>query len=167
MWAYLWRNVIHGKDEVLRLKSVYMVDVPIPEAPPGPQQQAEEQVEEAIQLTTQNQESTRDLLEWLRHEHGIQKVGDALEDFANLNTDTFVDEVKERRPKAKGSIKLGELRELRQLHEAERLPILQRAQRLLTLEHALSKLVNQAFQLTEEEIALVKKTAPPRTPPGL
>lgn len=167
MWSFLWRNAQHGKDEALRMFGQFMVTIPIPEAPPGTQTQAEEQVEEAIQITTKNQESSRDLLEWLRHEHGIDTPGRALEDFAALSTDAFVNEVKKRRPKTKGSIKPGELRELRQVHEGERLPMLQRTQRLLLLEKALSTLVNRAFQLTEDDLLLLQKTAPPRSPPGL
>ena len=29
MWVYLWRHTIHGKDEVLRLKTLYMEKLPI------------------------------------------------------------------------------------------------------------------------------------------
>ena len=29
MWSWLWRNTVHGKDEVLRLKTIYTETIPI------------------------------------------------------------------------------------------------------------------------------------------
>lgn len=167
MWAYAWRNVIHGKDEVLRLKSIYMIDMPIPTPTPDANTEATALVEEAIQLTATSQQGTRDLLDWLRDTHGVAPPGRALECFATLEATDFLAEVKKRRPKAIGPLTPSAMRELRTLHEAERLPMLQRSARLRAVEQRLSQLVNQAFGLSADDVALVKKTAPPRTPPGL
>jgi hypothetical protein len=167
MWSFLWRNAQHGKDEALRMFSQFMVTVPIAEASASTRQTATETFEEVAALTQHSQQSTRDVIDWLRDTHQIDPPGRILESFAQCDTETFLSEVKKRRPRALGTLRPAALRELKQLHEAERLPMLQRAQRIAHLEKTLSTLVNEAFHLTPEELDLLRKTAPPRTPPGL
>jgi hypothetical protein len=56
--------------------------------------EVEPAVERLIEITKANQNSTRELLDWLRIEHGIEKPGQALEDFPGLDSDSFVREVR-------------------------------------------------------------------------
>jgi hypothetical protein len=167
MWWHNWRYLPHMKDEALNPAGAKMVDLPIPVPENSIIESANEYVEEVISLTEASQRSTADLLDWLRDTHQIDPPGRILESFAQCDTETFLSEVKKRRPRALGTLRPAALRELKQLHEAERFPMLQRAQRIAHLEKTLSTLVNEAFRLTPEELDLLRKTAPPRTPPGL
>jgi hypothetical protein len=72
--------------------------------------------------------------------------------------------VKKRKPKSSGGLSPAALKELRQVYQ-DYAPDIQSLQaEALTLEHRLSDLVNQAYGLTQEEIDLMWKTAPPRMP---
>jgi hypothetical protein len=42
IWIWMWRNTIHGKDEVLRLKSIYMEVLPIAQPTPTIRAEVEE-----------------------------------------------------------------------------------------------------------------------------
>lgn len=164
MWAWLWRNTVHGKDEVLRLKNIYTENIPI--APPTNEIRAEVEpaVQRLIEITKANQDATREILDWLHVEHGIDKPGNKLSDFAALSIDDFLQEVKKRRPKSANNLGPKDLKTLKDAYGDYALPIQQRRSEGLTLEHRISDLVNQAYGLTPEEIDLMWKTAPPRMP---
>ncbi|MEM8638058.1 MAG: DNA methyltransferase [Cyanobacteria bacterium P01_G01_bin.54] len=164
VWAYMWRNTSHGKDEALRLFTQFIETLPI--APPTDAIRAEVEpaVQRLIEMTKANQEATRDILDWLGLEHGIEKPGNKLSDFASLPLDDFVKEVKKRRPKAAVSLGPKLLKELKEAYSDYAHPIQTRRSEGLTLEHRISDLVNQAYGLTPEEIDLMWKTAPPRMP---
>ncbi len=166
LWAYLWRNVVHGKDEVLRLKNVYMERLPIAEPTPELRDQAETMVPQMIALTRQNQEAHANMLDALRLQFDIDKPGQKLEDFSALNADDFIKEILARRPKSKGGIKPAAQKELRQIHAEESQAIEERKRTLLLLERRLSKLVNSAYGLSPEDVELLWATAPPRMPVG-
>ncbi len=75
LWFYLWRNTIHGKDEVLRLKTIYMKNLPIAPAAPAVRSEAEEAVEQLIEMVEENQAASLEVLDWLYMERGIEKPG--------------------------------------------------------------------------------------------
>jgi hypothetical protein len=164
MWAYMWRNVIHGKDEVLRLKNIYTETLPI--APPTDEirVEAEQVVERLISLTRSGQQARRDMLDWLRTEFGVERPGQRLEDFASLDADAFVEEVRKRRPKSEGRLSPGALKELRAGYSEMATPVREGRNEAATLERRLSDLVNEAYGLTPEEVDLLWSTAPPRMP---
>ncbi len=164
MWAWLWRNTVHGKDEVLRLKNIYTERIPI--APPTDEIRAEVEpaVQQLIEFTKANQQATREMLHWFCIEHGIDKAGNKLSDFATLSLDDFLQEVKKRRPRGAGNLGPKDLKTLSDAYGDYALPIQQRRRDGLVLEHRISELVNQAYGLTPEEIDLMWKTAPPRMP---
>ncbi|MGB3207683.1 MAG: Eco57I restriction-modification methylase domain-containing protein, partial [Crinalium sp.] len=169
MWAYMWRNAIHGKDEALRLIYSFIETLPI--APPTDEirTEVEEIVTRLIEITKINREAYRDVLEWLQITYKIEKLGQKLEKFANLELNEVVDEVRKRMRKTKSSDPLSPAT-LKALKEAynEYAPAIQiRRAEALKLEHRLSDLVNQAYKLTPEEIDLMWKTAPPRMPISL
>lgn len=97
-------------------------------------------------------------------EQGIEKPGQKLEDFASLDADAFVQEVKKRKPKLAGGLMPAALKAVCQVYSDYAPEIQARKTEALTLEHRLSDLVNQAYGLTPEEIDLMWKTAPPRMP---
>jgi hypothetical protein len=164
MWWFGWRYFSHMKDDALNPANFKMEAFPI--APPTDEIRAEVEpaVQRLIEFTKANQEATRDILDWLQLEHGIEKPGNKLSDFASLPLDDFLKEVKKRRPKAAGSLGPKPLKELKAAYNDYAPGIQQRRAEGLTLEHRISDLVNQAYGLTPEEIDLMWKTAPPRMP---
>src|SRR5262249_53724476 len=113
MWSYLARTTIHAINETLRLKNIYMEQLPI--APPTDATRAEVEpaVQRLIAITRANQEARRDTMDWLRTEFGIETPGQKLEAFASLDDTTFVEEVRKRRPKSAGKLSPAALRALR------------------------------------------------------
>ncbi|HLZ25401.1 MAG TPA: Eco57I restriction-modification methylase domain-containing protein [Ktedonobacterales bacterium] len=164
MWAYMWRNVIHGKDEVLRLKTIYIEALPIAPLSESVRAEVVPAVERLIAITRTDQEARRITLDWLRTEFSVETPGQKLGAFASLTADMFVDEVRKRRPRAVGRLGPGALSELRAGYLEQATPVQQRRFEALMLERRLSELVNQAYGLTPEEVQLLWATAPPRMP---
>lgn len=163
IWWHNWRYLPHMKDEALATVG-YLVET-IPIAPPIDKirSEAEPAVSHLLEITKYNQDSQREVLEWLRMEHNLEKTGEKLENFASLDCDQFVQEVKTRKPRGSG-LNPKALKELREVYN-DYAPVIQtRRAEALKLEHRLSDLVNQAYGLTPEEIDLMWKTAPPRMP---
>jgi hypothetical protein len=138
----------------------------LPIAPPTDQirEQVEPMVSRLIEITQANQTAYKEVLDWLQVEQQIDKPGEKLEEFANLEEKDFIQEVKKRKPKSSGGLSPAALKELRQVYQDYAPDIQSRQAEALTLEHRLSDLVNQAYGLTPEEIDLMWKTAPPRMP---
>lgn len=164
LWWYNWRYLPHMKDEALNPANYLMENLPL--APPTDEIRAEVEpiVSRLIEITKANQEAYRDVLDWLLIEQGIEKPGQKLENFASLDADAFVQEVKKRKPKSAGGLLPAALKAVRQVYSDYAPEIQARKTEALTLEHRLSDLVNQAYGLTPEEIDLMWKTAPPRMP---
>lgn len=77
--------------------------------------------------------------------------------------DAFVVEVKKARGR-KNPLSAAGLRSLRDEHARTIAPAQRLAAEALTLEHHLSDLINAAYGLTPDEVALMWATAPPRMP---
>ncbi|MEB3231114.1 MAG: DNA methyltransferase [Leptolyngbyaceae bacterium] len=163
-WYYCFRNFPHKKDEAIAMDIPYVEALPT--APPTEEIRAEVEpaVQRLIDITKANQGATRDVLDWLQLEHGIEKPGNKLSDFATLTFDDFHKEVKKRRPKAAGNLGPKDLKTLKEAYGDYAHPVQDRRAEGLKLEHRISNLVNQAYGLTPEEIDLMWKTAPPRMP---
>ncbi|WP_373534205.1 Eco57I restriction-modification methylase domain-containing protein [Microcoleus sp.] len=140
----------------------------LPIAPPTDQIRAEVEliVSRLIEIAKTNQETHRDVLQWLEITYLIDKLGQKLEDFSALSFAEFVAEIRKRMPKTKSSDPLGVagLKAVRETYNEYAPAIQSRKAEALRLEHRLSDLVNQAYGLTPEEIDLMWKTAPPRMP---
>ncbi|HEY9850829.1 MAG TPA: Eco57I restriction-modification methylase domain-containing protein [Leptolyngbyaceae cyanobacterium] len=167
MWWHNWRYLPHMKDEALAPLGYLMETLPI--APPTNEirSQVEPKVSRLIELTKINQENQRDVLDWLRSVFHIEKPGQKLEDFSKLSQQEFIDEISKRLPKAKKGSKLlgvSEQKQIKEVYNEFAVPMQNRNREILQLEHQLSDLVNQAYELTPEEIDLMWKTAPPRMP---
>jgi hypothetical protein len=103
------------------------------------------------------------LLDWLRMEYAIEKPSNKLLAATELDSDTWVGEVKRIRGKKQPLTAAG-VQGLRAEYTRTIDPARTLAAETLTLERTLSDLVNQAYALTPAEIALMWKTAPPRMP---
>ncbi|MEC4806509.1 MAG: Eco57I restriction-modification methylase domain-containing protein [Jaaginema sp. PMC 1079.18] len=163
IWWHNWRYLPHMKDEALSPAGYLMETLPI--APPSDEirNQIEPLVSRLIEITKTNQEAKQEILDWLRIEQNIEKLGRKLEDFANIDCETFIKEVKKRRPK-NADFSPKRLKEIRAAYNDYAPAMQARQAEALQLEQQLSDLVNQAYGLTPEEIDLMWRTAPPRMP---
>jgi len=164
LWAFMWRNAQHGKDEALRIIRSFSETLPIAEPTPVIRTEVEQQVSEALELTGAAQTVSRELLEWLRIELGIEKPGQRLAEYRSLTADDFATEIRKRRPKGARGLSPQDLSRLSEVHQEYAGPANARAARLRKLELRIAELVNKAYRLTAEDLELLRRTAPPRTP---
>jgi hypothetical protein len=120
-------------------------------------------VHRLLELTSHQQEPRRRLLDWLRVEYAIEKPSNKLLAATELDSDTWVGEVKRVRGK-KLALTAAGVQGLREEYTRSIEPARALAAETLALERILSALVSQAYGLTPAEIALMWKTAPPRMP---
>jgi hypothetical protein len=116
-----------------------------------------------LAITSRQQQTPRTLLDWLRVGYGIEKPRNELLALAELDSNTWVSEVRRIRGKKQPPSSAG-LHTLRDEFTRTIEPVRALAAETLTLKRTLSDLVNQAYALTPAEIALMWQTAPPRMP---
>ncbi|MBK6705873.1 MAG: hypothetical protein IPG56_20375 [Caulobacteraceae bacterium] len=105
----------------------------------------------------------------MKHSTAVNKPSSALRNATGLTSDEFVSAVIGSLPKR---IKLSgsEISDLKREHAATIEPARLARAEIFALEHKLSNLINGAYGLTPEDVALMWRTAPPRmpfTPAGL
>jgi hypothetical protein len=158
-WWFSWRRAQHGKDEALRYFNTFMEDYPIASA----EIDASELVAEATRWTALIRTTMTVIHDWLRHEFGVEKPNRALAVPHALDADGFVTAVRATLPKSR-KWTAAEIAQLKKEYAATIEPARVAAAEMLTLERGLSDLVNAAYDLTPEEVALMWRTAPPRMP---
>ena len=102
VWCWLWRNTIHGKDEVLRLKNIYTEQIPIALISDQVRINSGALSNRLVEITSVTQSCVRDLLDWLKVEFAIAAPTTKLQNPIGLSSDAFIDEVKKVRGKSKG-----------------------------------------------------------------
>jgi type I restriction-modification system DNA methylase subunit len=165
-WYLSFRYLPHKKDEALAMDIPYVQNFPIAPLTNIMSVEYESIVQRLIEITISQKTVYQDFLTWLQIQYKVKKITRKLENFADLNFEELIEEVIKQLPKSKSSDPLG-VKGLKSIREAynEYVPdIKTRKQEALNLEKRLSDLVNQAYQLTPEEIELMWKTAPPRMP---
>ena len=160
-WWYAWRTAVHGKDEALRFIGVFVADFPIPKL--GQAERMQNLVHHLVLIARSSHEIRNNILDWLRVEYAIDKPSKKLQMLIDLDSDAFVAEVKKLRGK-KNPLSVAALRSLRDEHTRTIEPARIQAAEALNLERQISDLVNEAYGLTPDEVALMWKTAPPRMP---
>jgi hypothetical protein len=162
-WFFSWRHFLHLKDEALSNDQVKVIEFPIPA--PTSDQKAEAQEAVALILSHKQAIGARGaaVRDWLRHEFGLERLGRALERSHALDSDGFVAAVRAAFPKTR-KWSAAEIARLKQEHSDTLTPARDAAADVLALERRLSDLVNAAFGLSPEEVALMWRTAPPRMP---
>jgi len=163
MWWHNWRTFTHLKDEALSPMAYMVEKLPIAESTVAIREAAETTVRRLIELTSCQQQTQRPLLDWLRVEYGIERPSNKLLALTELDSNTWVSEVKRIRGK-KHPLSSAGLHVLRDEYPRTIEPSRALAAETLNLERTLSDLVNQAYALTPAEIALMWQTAPPRMP---
>jgi hypothetical protein len=151
------------KDEALSPVAFRMEELPIAEPTASIREAAETAVRRLIEITSRQHQTQRTLLDWLRVEYAIEKPSNKLLALTDLDSDTWVAEVKRIRGKKRPLTAAG-VRGLRDEYTRTLEPARVLATETLTLERTLSDLVNQAYALTAAEVELMWQTAPPRMP---
>ena len=164
LWWHNWRYLPHMKDEALNPAGFLMEQLPIAPATDDVLAEVAPAVVRLIAITQANQEARRDTLDWLRSEFGVEAPGQKLAELGGLSEGAFIDEVKKRRPRSAGTLTVGGLKALRAGYVEQATPLQARAGEALALERRLAALVNAAYGLSAEDVALLWRTAPPRMP---
>lgn len=74
-WSYLWRHATHGKDEVLRLQTIFMETFPVVRPSSELRATTENGVQDLLSIAARRSEATAALLDWLRIERGSPSPG--------------------------------------------------------------------------------------------
>lgn len=154
---------MHGKDEALRFIGDFVQDLPIPRPSQSQMDAAAPMVVQLMEISNSQHAMRRTILDWLRVEHDIEKQSLKLQAPTELDSDAFVAEVKRIRGK-KNPLSAAALKSLRDEYARTIEPARAQAAEALQLERQLSDLVNEAYGLTPDEVALMWQTAPPRMP---
>ncbi len=163
MWWFAWRNAIHGKDEALRFIREFVQDVPICTPMDSQRAIAPNAIYRLIEITEEQQTGRLAVLDWLRVEFAVEKPSQKLKDVASLDETTLIAEVRKARGRHK-PLSVAGLKALKDEHARSILPLQALAAQARQLEQEVASLVNAAYGLTPEEIALMWQTAPPRMP---
>ena len=164
MWWYAWRFFGHMKDDALNPANFLMESLPIAQPTPTIRAEVEEIVSRLIEITKRNQDNNREVSNWIQSTHKIPKLGQKLENFALLSQIEFVEAIRQRIPKISGDLSPKGLKGVENVYQEYALPMQSDRAESNRLEHRLSDLINQAYQLTPTEIELMWRTAPPRMP---
>lgn len=144
-------------------RSDLMINFPIALATEEIRLTIEPEVKRLIEITSSAQETRNDVFNWLHFECGIKKPGEKLSSFASLDINQFIQEIKKRSDKSFSPLNPALIRAISQIYN-DYVPVVQSQQaEIKSLELKITKLVNQAYALNPEEIALVEQTSPRRT----
>ena len=158
MWWRNWRELPHLKDEALSPMGYLVENFPI-----AVSEESEPDALRVIGLTLDIRNATTAIHDWLRIEFGLEKPGRALESPERLDAEKFAAAVRAALPRRR-SLSAADVARLKREHAATIAPARAAAAEVARLERRLSDLVNAAYGLTPEEVALMWATAPPRMP---
>jgi hypothetical protein len=162
LWWYMWRTAQHGKDEVLRLFTDYVENLPIPSFADSVGSALSEGVREVVKIADEIQTFDAEVIEAVGTQFSLLETDSRVLSWLALPTDTYVSrflslaDVKQPTPKLREEIAL-----FQQNHRNRQVGLLSRQ---LELEEKLAALVEDAYGLTPEERALLRSTRPVRDP---
>lgn len=162
-WAFAWRKAQHGKDEALRFFNTFIEAFPVPTPSDDQRSACEKAVRRLVEIAKEQNELIRDLINWFRVEHEIDKPSLKLQAPLDLDADALIAEIKKLRGKKK-PLSLAGLRSLQAEHARSIVPRQSLAREGVALERQVADLVNAAYGLTPDDVRLLWETAPPRTP---
>jgi hypothetical protein len=164
MWWYNWRYLPHMKDEALTPMGFKMESVPIARGDEEQVLLASRGVRRLVEITRQRQQAQGALLDWLRAEFDIEKPSQRLAAPADLDADAFVAEVRKARGRKRRPMSAAQVQALHREHAETIEPVRVEAAEAARLERALADLVHAAYGLTDADLDLMWRTAPPRMP---
>jgi type I restriction-modification system DNA methylase subunit len=148
-WWVAWRTAVHGKDEALRFIREFVQEMPICSPTDNQRHSATEAAKRLVRLAEEQQNGRCAILDRLKANFGVEKPSQKLQDVAALDADALAAEVQKARGKRK-PLSVAQVKALKDEHARSVRP--------------LQELVNAAYGLTPEEVALIWRTAPPRMP---
>ncbi|ATW02204.1 Eco57I restriction-modification methylase domain-containing protein [Sphingorhabdus sp. YGSMI21] len=163
MWWYSWRKAQHGKDEALRFMESYISPFPVV-AP------VESELGESTERSLAVREALREiriadetLFDWLEQTFETRAFPAMLRQSSKLDSDNFISSVRAALPR-RHELTPGALRQLRDAFTEIAEPARNARNVQIGHERALATMVDRAYGLTEEEVALMWRSAPPRMP---
>lgn len=160
-WWYFWRAAIHGKTETLRLHSTYVEQFPVPKVSAAKRKALTGIVDRLLAMADRQRKGESSFAKCLTKRTGLGKVPNKLAMFWTLDGEGFLDAVRE----AKGKVPPGEGRaSLLSEFEGHRAELREVRQQACVDEVALQWTVCDLYGLSPEEVALMRRTAPPRDP---
>ena len=162
-WWFAWRKAQHGKDEALRYFNTFVDTYPLPKH----QNHIDRAFSSVNALAAMQADihASRSLLrDWYRHSLSIETIPTLLRDPFRLSADQFISAVGKARGNRKAPLSATDIALVRQEYTRTVAPMARRLVDALQHERAISDLVNAAYGLTPEEVALMWGTAPPRMP---
>ncbi len=163
LWYLRFKLFPHKKDEAIALDIPYVERLPMGQPTAERAECSATVVDQLIVLKQSLNTTFNTILNWLYHEFGIEKLGRVLTEPYKLDADSFVTAVRAALPKSR-KWSAAEIARLKQEYGDTLVPARQAAADILALERRLSDVVNAAYSLTPEEVALMWRTAPPRMP---
>jgi hypothetical protein len=161
MWWFNWRYLPHGKDEALRPKTYVFESIPMHKPSPSQRGTIELNATRLIELAKSFAEKRASFLQWVTHETGIIKVPTALESPWQLRQEEFLAVLKKAGLKHPSPTIL---QHLTRTFESESAALRANRTYALHLERELDELILKVYKLTPDEVALLRQTAPPRSP---
>jgi hypothetical protein len=163
MWGWLWRNTIHGKDETLRLKTIYMESFPVAEPRPDARSEAESLVSQLVTAQHEAFDVQSMLATWYADQLDIATPSQMLQEPVSLSIGQFVEAIRKARGVRK-PLSAAAVHAVREEYVNTIRPMQGARREVARLERRLGDLVNEAYGLTPDEVRLMWETAPPRMP---
>ena len=162
LWWYMWRTAQHGKDEVLRLFTEYVENLPIPMMTERDGAALSECVNTAIEIADEARIFEAETISDACDRFSLPEADGRVVSWLPLPVDSFVDRLlklagmKQPTPKVREEVAI--------LHKRQRQRQIELLTRQLKLEKRLAGLVEDAYALTHEEKELLRSTRPVRDP---
>ncbi len=160
LWWFNWRYLPHMKDDALSPVSFKIEALPVCVSD---HDDATRAVATIISNTHTVRQSRAVISDWLRVEFGFVNIGGALASPQRLDADGFAAAVRAKLPRSRG-LSAAEIARLKTEHADTIEPARRAEADIQRLERRLSDLVNAAYHLSPEDVALMWSTAPPRMP---
>jgi len=114
-------------------------------------------------FTTDAHAARRLLADWYRQGWDLERIPHALREPFALTADQFIAAIRKALPRTR-RLTAAEIEHTRREHANSVAPIARRLVEAARHERELDRLVNHAYGLTADEVALMWRTAPPRMP---
>jgi hypothetical protein len=163
MWWHNWRYLPHMKDEALTPVAFLVENLPIARPTDEILKASGVTVQRLMDITTLAHTGRSTILDRLKVEFGLEKLSQKLQDVANLDENLLVAEV-QRAGGRKKPLSVAQEKALKDKYDRSIKPLQALAAEARQLERCVAELVNAAYGLTAEEVALMWRTAPPRMP---
>lgn len=162
-WWISWRHYPHMKDEALSNDANKFLSFPLGEHVAKFSSELDEVTRQCHATRLLIRDSDAALADWLALEVPISSTPMVLRQPSSLDSDSFVAAIRATLPKRQG-LTPTQLRQLRDAFAETAEPARVARIKLQAHERCLATMVERAYGLTDEDVALMWRTAPPRMP---